>query len=289
MSLERSIFFLRANWLLIAAGIWLAIAVVLISHFRFYYGVAWPNAVKWGTGDGFIWVLLLGLFAHISQRHWRSFQPMHGSGLFLVLSVMGGVLLHPTISTLLFWAIDGSISRPFHEDVVHLAMKRLPQGILAGLAIGFAGVFISRSRARRQQATPAKSQAPASRTHYAPWVVLKDSSGVRRIPIGDIRYLEAAGNYVALHTHDGEHLKRTTLKAMEEMLDSRQFRRISRKHIVNLDRIQSIRSTEPKGGVVTLNDDTSLTTSRRYKAALQNAVARPRQSDRDARSKRQSE
>ena len=272
LAVERSILLGRTGWPLIILALWLAAALVLISHFRFYYEVTWPDALKWGLGDGLIWALLLGFSVSVFQRFQRFFQSLRGFICFMCAAVLGGVLLHPTISTLFFWAIDGSISHPFLEDVLHLVMKRLPQGILAGIAMGITGVLLQLLRPGAHRA-PAQAKVPTALTSAAPWVVLKDPRGVRRIPLDDIFYLEAAGNYVALCTQDREHLNRTTLKTMEESLKNCRFRRISRKHIVNLDCIRSIRSTKPKGGVVTLDNNISLPVSRRYNAALQSALA----------------
>lgn len=252
---------------------WFVAASILISHFRFYYGVGWHDATKWGVGDGLIWALLLYTFVYARMRFSTCFQSWREESVYLGLAVLSGVFVHPTLSSLLFWAIDGSISRPFIEDVLHLAMKRLPQGILAGGMIGFAGVsaaIAQASRTKSERAAPSESKPQAT---VAPWLALKDANGVRRVNIADIRYVEAAGNYVALRTADAERLERTTLKAMESQLQDRRFRRISRKHLVNLDHVSSIESTKPKGGVAVLKSGEALPVSRQYKTILQEEFA----------------
>jgi len=271
-TLQSSDLFRRSTWLLSISSLWLVVSAILISHFRFYYHADWQNAIKWGLGDGFLWTLLIGLFLLGFRRHCYLFKSLHGVIAVFGLSVACGVILHPTVSTLFFWAIDGSISRPFHEDVLHLVMKRLPQGILAGVALGFAGVIIANlnsTKGRRTTPPTIETTRPLS----PQWVTLKDPRGMHRIPFDDIFYLEAAGNYVALHTSSGERLNRITLKALEETLDAEKFFRISRKHIVNLDSVRSVQLTKPKSNIVTLVNNVALPLSQRYKKVLQDALA----------------
>jgi two-component system LytT family response regulator len=55
-----------------------------------------------------------------------------------------------------------------------------------------------------------------------------------------IEYIESAGNYVVLHAGKETHVVRDTLTALEEKLDPRQFLRISRSTLVNLDQIKEL-------------------------------------------------
>jgi two-component system LytT family response regulator len=61
----------------------------------------------------------------------------------------------------------------------------------------------------------------------------------------DVDYIETASNYVVLCTPKGNHVLRGTLRNLEASLSPASFVRISRAIIVNLDRIQAIRSTGP--------------------------------------------
>ena len=261
----------RPTWFLLVGGVWAAASIILISHFRFYYDVEWQNALKWGLGDGFLWGLLVGLFV-VGLRRWRHNikSAHHIAGLF-ILSIFVGILLHPTVSTLFFWAIDGSISRPFHLDVLHMAMKRLPQGILVGVVLGFASFLLVRLERMQAVRTAALEDEPTQRLG-PDWIVVKDQRGIRRVAHSDVYYLESAGNYVALHTKEGEELNRTTLKALEQTLEGKRFFRISRKHIVNLDWVLSVQATNARNSVVNLTNNITLPVGRRYKNALQAAL-----------------
>lgn len=87
--------------------------------------------------------------------------------------------------------------------------------------------------------------------------VARSGGRVRLVPVDAVRWATAAGNYVELHTAGGSHLVRMTMKDLEERLDPARFRRIHRSHLVNVDRIEEIRSdghgswdVELKGGTV---------------------------------------
>lgn len=60
------------------------------------------------------------------------------------------------------------------------------------------------------------------------------------VPHGDVRWIEAAGNYVRIHTDDGAFLHRASLTAMEQRLPADRFARVHRSAIVALDRVERV-------------------------------------------------
>ncbi|CAO0837962.1 DNA-binding response regulator OS=Streptomyces microflavus OX=1919 GN=Smic_74120 PE=4 SV=1 [Streptomyces microflavus] len=64
---------------------------------------------------------------------------------------------------------------------------------------------------------------------------------IRFIPIDEIAYAEAQGDYARLHTATGSHLVRIPLTTLEERWRSRGFVRIHRRHLVALGRIDELR------------------------------------------------
>ncbi len=72
-------------------------------------------------------------------------------------------------------------------------------------------------------------------------IAVKSRHKVTVIPVEEIVYLEAEGDYVMIHTKDARHLKEKTMKYFESHLDPGQFIRIHRSFIVNakfIDRIE---------------------------------------------------
>jgi hypothetical protein len=100
--------------------------------------------------------------------------------------------------------------------------------------------------------------------------VLEVRDGARRhlIPLTDIRWLEAAGNYVEVHAGGKTVLHRAALSRMEQDLAAAGFVRIHRSRLVARAHVAEI-ETKPTGDFeVLLRDGTRLAGSRRYRAGL---------------------
>ncbi|OIJ98546.1 LytR/AlgR family response regulator transcription factor [Streptomyces monashensis] len=97
--------------------------------------------------------------------------------------------------------------------------------------------------------------------------------GVTRfVPIADITYVEAQGDYARLHTRHGSHLVRIPLSTLEEQWRERGFVRIHRSRLVALGRIEELRLD---GGNVTVRiGDRVLAVSRRNARELRDLLAR---------------
>ncbi len=88
----------------------------------------------------------------------------------------------------------------------------------------------------------------------------------------DIRFLEAAGNYVRLHTAKISPLLRGTLSAIEQRLDPRRFVRVHRSFIVNIGLIAEMKTTRSGDYLVVLRDGGEVPMSRTFKEAVLNAL-----------------
>ncbi|MCI0746982.1 MAG: LytTR family DNA-binding domain-containing protein [Verrucomicrobia subdivision 3 bacterium] len=99
-------------------------------------------------------------------------------------------------------------------------------------------------------------------------IPVKGSGRVILVKTSDIDWIEAADNYVNLHTGKEAHLHRETMAAMEEKLPAGKFMRISRSAIVNVDRIKELQPMFHGDYTVILQNGTRLTLSRGYREAL---------------------
>ncbi|MBL0313571.1 MAG: response regulator transcription factor [Holophagaceae bacterium] len=85
------------------------------------------------------------------------------------------------------------------------------------------------------------------------------------VKAGDIQWIEAEDNYVRLHVEGTSHLLRMSMATILSKLDPRQFRRIHRSSIVNLDQIHEVHPWFSGDHVVIMKDGTRLTMSRTYR------------------------
>jgi two-component system LytT family response regulator len=105
--------------------------------------------------------------------------------------------------------------------------------------------------------------------------VVKAGGRVFFVRTGEIDWIEAAGNYVKLHVGTETHLFRETMNTLEQRLDPRQFFRIHRSHIVNIERIKELQPWFNGEYVVILHNGVRLTLSRTYRDRLQEQIGRP--------------
>jgi two-component system, LytTR family, response regulator len=100
-------------------------------------------------------------------------------------------------------------------------------------------------------------------------LVVKSEGRVSFVRAEEIDWIEAAGNYLRLHVGKDTHLLRETMSKLEARLNPRQFLRIHRSTIVNLDRIRELEPTFHGDYAVLLRNGTELTLSRGYRDKLQ--------------------
>ena len=92
------------------------------------------------------------------------------------------------------------------------------------------------------------------------------------IDVGAIDWIEAQGNYLALHVGPATHMVRETMASREANLDPAAFVRIHRRTIVNLLRIRDIRPLGNGDSLVRLDTGAELRASRGYREALRTAM-----------------
>ena len=71
-------------------------------------------------------------------------------------------------------------------------------------------------------------------------IVVKIAGRIRIIPVDEVHYLEAADDYVKIHTKEGSFIKNRTMSNFEQLLDPHQFVRSHRSYMVNVQFITRI-------------------------------------------------
>lgn len=93
-------------------------------------------------------------------------------------------------------------------------------------------------------------------------IVVKNGSKIKIIPVHEVQYLEAADDYVKIHTSDGYFLKNKTMTHFENTLDKLQFVRSHRSYIVNVQQITRIDPYEKDNHVAILRSGVKVPVSR---------------------------
>ena len=94
-------------------------------------------------------------------------------------------------------------------------------------------------------------------------IFIKEAGRIFFLNVGDIVRLEAAGNYVIVHTTSARHIHRQTLSSLEQALDKEGFIRISRSAIINIAFLKALRPL-PRGAYQVVMADGSVQKSGRH-------------------------
>ncbi len=119
---------------------------------------------------------------------------------------------------------------------------------------------------RRPDDLTARVQAVlAERRPAAERLPVSVDGGVRLVRFADIQWVEADGNYVRLHTSEGEIRTRGTLSSMHDRLRPSGFVRIHRSYVVNAAHVVQLDPWTHGERTVRLTDGASLVSSRTYR------------------------
>ncbi len=99
------------------------------------------------------------------------------------------------------------------------------------------------------------------------FIFVKSNLKKRKVFLGELRYIEALGDYVKLVTEHESLIVLSTMKAFQALLPAERFLRIHKSYIVNLDKVQSYNSKN-----IELEND-KLPLSRNRKSDLVEALA----------------
>jgi two-component system, LytTR family, response regulator len=93
-------------------------------------------------------------------------------------------------------------------------------------------------------------------------IVVKTGGKIRIIPVDSIEYLEAADDYVKIHSQSGSFLKNKTMSFFEHVLPLQKFVRTHRSYIVNVQEITRIEPYEKESHLAILRSGTKIPLSK---------------------------
>ncbi|MEM8500842.1 MAG: LytTR family DNA-binding domain-containing protein [Pseudomonadota bacterium] len=108
-------------------------------------------------------------------------------------------------------------------------------------------------------------------TPNAQWpekLTIKDGQEVHILPVEDIDWVDAAGDYMCIHSDSLTHIMRVTMKQLEQVLNPTIFKRVHRSTIINVDRVKKIRAAGNGEHLLTLQCGAELKVSRTYRQVV---------------------
>jgi len=148
--------------------------------------------------------------------------------------------------------------KPFDRDRFERTLARVEERLTTRRAPGIPEELRDLLRSLSATATP---------SHVSRFPV-RTNGEIYFVRVEDVDWINAEGNYVALHTAGRTHLVRDTIKSLETRLDPAKFMRVHRSAIINVDRLRKLQPYFHGEYVITLQDGTTLTSSRSHSERL---------------------
>ena len=101
-------------------------------------------------------------------------------------------------------------------------------------------------------------------THFT----VRSVGAIESIPVGDVRWIVASGNYAELHLAERKVLHRATLRALEQHLDAADFMRVHRSVLARRSLMRALRVEGDGVYQLLLCDGTALPVSERHAPAV---------------------
>lgn len=105
-------------------------------------------------------------------------------------------------------------------------------------------------------------------------IAIRDGKETACVHVDAIDWVDAAGDYMCVHADGNTYVLRGTMKRLEKLLNPDTFVRVHRSAIVNRNRVRSMRPHRNGEYFLTLDGDTELKLSRKYKSNLELLVDR---------------
>ncbi|MDN4503322.1 LytTR family DNA-binding domain-containing protein [Alteromonadaceae bacterium BrNp21-10] len=148
------------------------------------------------------------------------------------------------------------------NKVVHYfsaQQQQLYKDKLAHLVAGITGDSCEDILRHLAQGTPIRI------SQFADTLAIKDGSEVTRVAMKDIKWIDAAGDYMCVHSSIGTHIMRSTMKELENELDPRLFVRAHRSAIVNINEVSKMVSRISGEYHLILQNGTEIKVSRSHR------------------------
>jgi LytTr DNA-binding domain len=221
--------------------------------------IALWKPLVWEFTSGAYFLAVAPLVNALTRRNWPNRSSWGRKAAVHTAAAVGVSLGHVLVIGVARWAIYRMVGdyyaplSPLGDWPYELRKDVLVYASMVGIYV----VWIQ-LRTRRAPDSPASPE------------VLEVRDGARRhfVPLSDVVWVEAAGNYVELHRGGAGLLHRASLSAMEQRLKTAGFVRIHRSRLVRREAVAAVESKPTGDFVVRLRDGRELAGSRRYRRPL---------------------
>ena len=256
---EGDVLFIGVACCVLAVVLVFNVLNVMDEHVRGGHPIAWWKPAIWESSSGVYFIAVAPAMLAFTRRVWPLDRP-RAPKLALHLLAAGIVsFAHVIFSGSIRWLAYRFLD-DFYDPLAPL--KDWPYELRKDLLVyaGIVTVYVAWRTLRARPAAPIRAGED----------VLEVRDGARRhfVPLAEVVWVEAAGNYVELHRGSSGLLHRASLSEMERRLERAGFVRIHRSRLVRREAIAAVESKATGDFVVRLRDGRDLAGSRRYRKPL---------------------
>ena len=161
-------------------------------------------------------------------------------------------------------AID-YLLKPLDEDRLRIAIER------AQLALATRDASQRIAELREALTSLQREEAAREKPAYEEYIWVSSRGQVIRVPMDDVHWFEAEGDYVVIHA-DRNHLIHDSLRDLESRLDPQRFLRVHRGAIVCIQSVVGLDRSDFGAVRLRLVDGAEVAVSRSYKKATLSAL-----------------
>lgn len=175
-------------------------------------------------------------------------------------------------------AFEEHAVRAFEANAVNYLMKPVAEDKLADtiervrvrLAEKKSAEDADKLKAVLQEIAPDKADAISeneteSSERFEKLINVKDRGQIFRVEVDSIEHIEAAGDYMCIYTGDNSLILRETMKDLERRLDPKNFQRVHRSTIVNLNQVRQVKPHTNGECFLVLESGAEVKVSRSYR------------------------
>lgn len=259
-------------------------AVALLFSVQGYLASAYRGSPQpWWPSLGYslaifsIWALLTPVIVQAVRKVEAKIAPRVGRGLIYAAGLPVVCALHVALFALLYWPIyndGGRIPTRWAMSALMLLKNFDTNTLFYVLVVGATALVLAKRRreAPREVMKPANATQLEATDHIPLQVRVRGR--LRLVPLSQIDWIQAAGDYAEVHAGNQTHLLDESLASLAQRLPTLDFARIHRQSLIRLDRVKEVRSLGRGDAAVLLSNGTELRLSRRYRANLSTYLAR---------------
>lgn len=148
------------------------------------------------------------------------------------------------------------VLKPFDSERIQMTLKRIREMVRLKQQAGYS-----------ERILKALSSFSPTRS-YLVRIPIRHAGKIILVSIGDVIWIEAAADYINIHTAKEKFITRESIGEIETQLEPTRFVRIHRSSIINIQHIKELQTNHHGDYTVLLDNGTSLPVGRNYKENL---------------------